>query len=97
MFSFFKKKKNDVIIEEEIQEKFQEEQEKEVIQKLEESVVKDEAYANPIEVEKEETIQKKEALEEIKEEKKSFFSRALEKTFASIKTVVPQKKRKNIF
>ena len=26
------------------------------------------------------------------EEKKSFFSRALEKTFATIKTVVPQKK-----
>ncbi len=97
MFSFFKKKKNDVIIEEEIQEKFQEEQEKEVIQKLEESVVKDEAYANPIEVEKEEIIQKKEALEEIKEEKKSFFSRALEKTFASIKTVVPQKKEKISF
>ena len=34
---------------------------------------------------------------EVLEEKKSFFSRALEKTFATIKTVVPQKKRKNLF
>ena len=31
------------------------------------------------------------------EEKKSFFSRALEKTFATIKTVVPQKKEKISF
>lgn len=31
------------------------------------------------------------------EEDKSFFSKALEKTFSSIKSVVPQKKRENIF
>ena len=35
--------------------------------------------------------------EEIEEEKKNFFSRALEKTFATIKTVVPQKKEKISF
>ena len=34
---------------------------------------------------------------EIKEEKKGFFSRALEKTFASIKNVVPQKQEKISF
>ena len=44
---------------------------------------------NPVEL-KDEEIEKKET----KEEKKSFFSRALEKTFASIKTVVPQKQEK---
>ena len=33
-------------------------------------------------------------IEEKREEEKSFFSRALEKTFATIKTVVPQKKEK---
>ena len=43
----------------------------------------------------EEVVQ--EVKEEPKEEKKGFFSRALEKTFASIKTVVPQKKEKIAF
>ena len=47
---------------------------------------------NPVELKNEE-IEKKEP----KEEKKSFFSRALEKTFASIKTVVPQKQEKITF
>jgi fused signal recognition particle receptor len=47
---------------------------------------------NPVEL-KDEEIEKKEP----KEEKKSFFSRALEKTFASIKTVVPQKQEKITF
>ena len=47
---------------------------------------------NPVEL-KDEEIEKKET----KEEKKSFFSRALEKTFASIKTVVPQKQEKITF
>ena len=34
---------------------------------------------------------------ENKEESESFFSKAFSKTFASIKSVVPQKKRENIF
>ena len=42
-------------------------------------------------------VPEEEKKEEIEEEKKNFFSRALEKTFATIKTVVPQKKEKISF
>jgi fused signal recognition particle receptor len=82
MFSFFKKKKEDSVKVEENQEQ--------------------EAYADPVEIEDQEKIASEEIIEktqniekeEPKEEKKGFFSRALEKTFASIKTVVPQKQKK---
>uniref|UniRef100_UPI004047B527 signal recognition particle-docking protein FtsY n=1 Tax=Aliarcobacter sp. TaxID=2321116 RepID=UPI004047B527 len=94
MFSFFKKKnKEDEIKVEEVQEE----------QKLSQTELKDEAYANPIEL-KEEELKVEEVIkseeiknEETKEEKKGFFSRALEKTFASIKTVVPQRQEKISF
>ena len=94
MFSFFKKKnKEDEIKVEEIQEE----------QKLSQSELNDEAYANPVELKEEELkvdeVIKSEEIknEETKEEKKGFFSRALEKTFASIKTVVPQRQEKISF
>ena len=90
MFSFFKKKKDNVKVqEEELQEQIQEE----VQSKLE----PEEIYANPVEVKEEEIIQEEVLQEQILEEKKGFFTRALEKTFASIKTIVPQKKEKISF
>ena len=60
--------------------------------KKKEEIVEEEII--PIIEEKKEEI-KTESIEQ--EEKKSFFSRALEKTFATIKTVVPQKKEKISF
>ena len=87
MFSFFKKKKEDDIQQTEVQEE----------NSLEKSVLDDEAYANPVEI-KEKEISLLEEQKVIKEEeKKGFFSRALEKTFATIKTVVPQKQEKISF
>jgi len=86
MFSFFKKKKED--------ETLQLEDNKQV-NPLEESILNDEAYANPVELKEEEIQVEKQNNSE--EEKKGFFSRALEKTFATIKTVVPQKQEKISF
>ncbi len=87
MFSFFKKKKEDDIQQTEVQEE----------NSLEKSVLDDEAYANPVEI-KDKEISLLEEQKVIKEEeKKGFFSRALEKTFATIKTVVPQKQEKISF
>jgi len=81
MFSFFKKKKKEEPKEEELD--LQEELPQEKAKELEKEVV-EEKIIEPI----------KEEIQEVKEEKKGFFSRALEKTFASIKTVVPVKKEK---
>ena len=82
MFSFFKKKKEE---KEEIliqNPSFDENTKEEVINKeLEKPLAKDKE------------IQSKQE----EQEKKNFFSRALEKTFASIKSVVPQKKEKISF
>ncbi|WP_421717092.1 signal recognition particle-docking protein FtsY [Arcobacter arenosus] len=78
MFSFFKKKdkKDEEIIEKELQEEIEEQEFKQE------------------EIQTEETKQ-----EETQEEvaSKSFFSRALSKTFENIKSVVPQKKEKIAF
>ena len=98
MFSFFKKKKEEIVKSEEVVEE----------ENLSDSSQNDEAYANPIENKENEIkeeikepsseiVEKKEAKKETAEEKKGFFSRALEKTFASIKTVVPQKQEKISF
>ncbi len=73
MFSFFKKKKEEIEV---------------INENLEQ---KDELLENKIE-EKENKSQ-----EDKPEDKKGFFSKALEKTFASIKNVVPQKKEKISF
>ncbi|WP_121626578.1 signal recognition particle-docking protein FtsY [Poseidonibacter antarcticus] len=91
MFSFFKKKKKEEpkeelpkeVIEEKIEEKVQEIVEE--VKELEKEVVEEvkEKIIEPI----------KEEIKEV-EEKKGFFSRALEKTFSSIKTVIPTKKEK---
>ena len=82
MFSFFKKKKEE---KEEVliqNPSFDENTKEEVINKeLEKPLAKDKE------------IQSKQE----EQEKKNFFSRALEKTFASIKNVVPQKKEKISF
>lgn len=87
MFSFFKKKK--------------EEKEEVLIQNpsfdenTKEEVISEEVINKELEkpLAKEQEIQSKQE----EQEKKSFFSRALEKTFASIKSVVPQKKEKISF
>jgi fused signal recognition particle receptor len=93
MFSFLKKKKKEVDLKiEEIQEE----------DNLTKTIKDDEAYANPVEIKEEEIVELEKPQENIqkeenKEEKKGFFSRALEKTFATIKTVVPQKQEKISF
>ena len=76
-----------------IEEIIQEEKAQEII---EEETIVEEKIQEKIEEPIVEEI-KEEIIEEVKEEKKGFFSRALEKTFASIKTVVPQKKEKIAF
>ena len=91
MFSFFKKKKEESKKDLEIQE------EVETVEKIDEPI--EEKVKEKIEEESTDIIEevKEEILEPIKddvEEKKGFFSRALEKTFASIKTVVPTKREK---
>jgi fused signal recognition particle receptor len=88
MFSFFKKKKEENIEQTEVQEE---------TNSLENSILDDEAYANPIEIKEKEIAQLEEQTIINEEEKKGFFSRALEKTFASIKNVVPQKQEKISF
>ena len=91
MFSFFKKKKEeskkDLEIQEEVEtvEKIDEPIEEKVKEKIEE------ASTDIIEEVKEQIL---EPIKDDVEEKKGFFSRALEKTFASIKTVVPTKREK---
>lgn len=82
------------------EEKTEEVSKEEVI--VEEAIVEEETKTETIEetvVVEEKVIEEvvQEVKEEPKEEKKGFFSRALEKTFASIKTVVPQKKEKIAF
>ncbi len=97
MFSFFKKKKvekeepkEELVVEQEVKEIVQEDIKETII---EEAIVeKIEEVPQLIEVEKE--IVKE---VETKEEKKGFFSRALEKTFGTIKTVIPTKKEKIAF
>src|SRR5574344_15825 len=86
MFSFFKKKKD-----------LPEEKpnlEQSVKKDIEESIdnFDSNAASNNLQIEEEKKVEVKQD-----EEKKSFFSRALEKTFASIKNVVPQKKEKISF
>ena len=94
MFSFFKKKKDDSVKSEEVLEE----------QNLSDSQQDETVPANPVEIKEDEIkevsheiIEKEEPKKETQEEKKGFFSRALEKTFASIKTVVPQKQEKISF
>ena len=94
MFSFFKKKKDDSVKSEEVLEE----------QNLSDSQQEEAVPANPVEIKEDEIkevsheiIEKEELKKETPEEKKGFFSRALEKTFASIKTVVPQKQEKISF
>ncbi len=98
MFSFFKKKdkKDEEIVEKELQEKELKEQESKQDELPEEKVVET----------IEEIIQEEPKQEEIKEEtqkeeenvaSKSFFSRALSKTFENIKSVVPQRQEKIAF
>ncbi|TLP37632.1 signal recognition particle-docking protein FtsY [Arcobacter arenosus] len=84
MFSFFKKKdkKDEEIIEKELQEEVEEQEFKQE------------------EIQTEEKIQEEETKQEETQEEvasKSFFSRALSKTFENIKSVVPQKKEKIAF
>lgn len=97
MFSFFKKKKVEVV--EEIPEILG------IEEKNNEQIIVDENLTKNEQTD----FEKKEEIEEKKEivlpvtiqnseiEKKGFFSKALEKTFASIKSVVPQKKEKISF
>ena len=94
MFSFFKKKKDDSVKSEEVLEE----------QNLSDLQQDETVPANPVEIKEDEIkevsheiIEKEEPKKETPEEKKGFFSRALEKTFASIKTVVPQKQEKISF
>ena len=94
MFSFFKKKKDDSVKSEEVLEE----------QNLSDSQQEEALPDNPVENKEDEIkevsheiIEKEEPKKETPEEKKGFFSRALEKTFASIKTVVPQKQEKISF
>jgi fused signal recognition particle receptor len=94
MFSFFKKKKDDSVKSEEVLKE----------QNLSDSQQEETVHANPVEIKEDEIkevsheiIEKEELKKETPEEKKGFFSRALEKTFASIKTVVPQKQEKISF
>jgi len=92
MFSFFKKK--DKKDEDNIQDELQEEEIKEQEPKQEE--LQEEETVNIIE----ENIQEEEPKQvETQEDlaSKSFFSRALSKTFENIKSVVPQKKEKIAF
>ena len=92
MFSFFKKKK----VEEEVVKEVPvvEEIPETILEKKIEEVVEEEIIEEEV-VEKTEEIQEQAKEPEApSEEKKGFFSRALEKTFASIKTVVPTKKEK---
>ncbi len=76
MFSFFKKKKEEP--------------------KIEEEVLKEEPSLEEQHFVEEKNIQEVKP-EVIVEEKKSFFSKALEKTFANIKAVVPHKQEKISF
>ncbi len=88
-------------VDENIQEEKTEEVSKEEVV-VEETIIEEETKTETIVEEavvEEKVIEEivEEKIEEPKEEKKGFFSRALEKTFASIKTVVPQKKEKIAF
>ena len=85
MFSFFKKKKEDSVKNEEFLEE----------ENISDSIKKHEADITPIKETSSAIIEV--VKEETPQEKKNFFSRALEKTFASIKTVVPQKQEKISF
>jgi len=99
--------KEQTIVQQEVKEETPEIKEEE---KVEETIsqnieVIEEVKEEPVVEEKTEEIQKTqevvETVEEIKEEpqeeKKGFFSRALEKTFASIKTVIPTQQEKIAF
>jgi fused signal recognition particle receptor len=96
MFSFFKKKKK-----EEIQDKPQEE----VLENKELPLTEDEPLKEPIkeeiisEIKEEEKVEIKKPIEEtkeveVKEQKKSFFARALEKTIGNLSSIVPKKAEK---
>ncbi|WP_083657223.1 signal recognition particle-docking protein FtsY [Poseidonibacter parvus] len=88
MFSFFKKKKEEPKVELEIKEEFPKEESLEKVSEIKEEIQEVQ------EIEKVEEIEKALDSKEETNENKGFFSRALEKTFASIKTVVPTKKEK---
>jgi len=102
MFSFFKKKKKEEPEVEEVKQEeiaFQEEEsieeiKEEIVEKIQEEIVDSEQFSSPVEEkEKEDEIIK----EEKQENKKGFFSRALEKTFGNIKAVIPQRQEKIAF
>lgn len=103
--AIIEEKKEEIVVEEkqEVQEVIEPEVKEEIQEQKEETVVEEVAKTTEIE-EKIEEVQeiavpevKEEVIEESKEEKKGFFSRALEKTFASIKTVIPQQQEKIAF
>lgn len=80
---------------EEVVENIQKEEEPSKEEAIVEEIIEEKIEPEVIEEVEQEVVEEK--IEEPKEEKKGFFSRALEKTFASIKTVVPQKKEKIAF
>lgn len=80
---------------EEVVENIQKEEEPSKEEAIVEEIIEEKIEPEVIEEVAQEVVEEK--IEEPKEEKKGFFSRALEKTFASIKTVVPQKKEKIAF
>ena len=107
--TIIEEKKEEIVEEEkqEVQEVIEPEVKEEIQEQKEETVVEEVAKTTEIE-EKIEEVQEiavpevkeeviEESKEESKEEKKGFFSRALEKTFASIKTVIPQQQEKIAF
>ena len=94
-------KQEEIVVEEkteEIQEPVEEVKEQE---QKEEPLIEETPEVAAVEERTEEVQEIQEVVEEIKEEpqeeKKGFFSRALEKTFASIKTVIPQQQEKIAF
>tara|TARA_B100001063_G_scaffold205734_1_gene200809 strand:- start:21072 stop:22172 length:1101 start_codon:yes stop_codon:yes gene_type:complete len=101
MFSFFKKKKvkeEELLVEQEVTEKIVSQEVVEEVEEVQETIVEEKIVEKPQEV-SQETEVIKEIVKEVepKEEKKGFFSRALEKTFGTIKTVIPTKKEKISF
>lgn len=95
MFSFFKKKKVEVIDEIQKIPQTEEKNDEEII--VDENLTKNEQNDFEKKEEEKENIVLPETIQNSEAEKKGFFSKALEKTFASIKSVVPQKKEKISF
>ena len=101
MFSFFKKKKKDEVVENEQVEQTQENltQTSEETHEAKNDNLDNESKIQEVENQYLEVTQKidEPKAEEPKIEKKGFFARALEKTFGNIKTVIPTKKEKISF